>query len=69
MNNRGISLVSVTITIIVIIILSSIAIFSGFDTPNQAFLSEFTSEINSIKVSVGEKRAENMIESGENYGL
>ena len=38
----GISLITLVITIIVIIILASIAIISGFDTPDKATLAKFT---------------------------
>lgn len=49
---RGVSLVSLIITIIVIIILASIVIFNGFDTPDKASLAKFVSEIGDFRNAV-----------------
>ena len=63
--NKGVSLVSMIITIIVIIILASIVIFTGMDTPEQATFSRFLEELSNIKVAVGTKRANNFENSGD----
>lgn len=70
MNNEGITLMSLIITIITIIILASIAIFSNESTPEYAILSNFSEEIDSIQTAVAIKRA-GWIEKydNENYGF
>lgn len=50
-NNKGISLISQIIIIIAIIILASIVIFSGLDTPEKAQLSKVISDIDSVQTS------------------
>ena len=50
--NRGISLISLIITIIVIIILAAIVIFSGMGTPEKAQLSGVISDIDSVQTAV-----------------
>ena len=50
--NRGISLISLIITIIVIIILAAIVIFSGMGTPEKAQLSEVISDIDNVQTAV-----------------
>lgn len=57
--NKGISLISMIVTIIVIIILAGIVIFTGMDTPEQATFSRFLEEVSNIKVAIGTKRASN----------
>ena len=52
MNKYGISLMSMIITIVVIIILASIAIFSGFKTPESASFTRFTQEIDDVRVEL-----------------
>ena len=52
MGNKGISLITVIVTIIVIIILSAIALYSGFGTPEQARLSSFMDAIDNIRNEV-----------------
>ena len=59
-NNSGINLISLIITIISIIIIAAITMFSGFGTPKMANFSRFTEEINNIRVSVANLRAENL---------
>lgn len=44
MNNKGVTLEGLVITILVLIILASIAIFSGFDTVNHANTAKFVQE-------------------------
>ena len=50
--NRGISLISLIITIIVIIILAAIVIFSGMGTPEKAQLSAVISDIENVQTAV-----------------
>lgn len=50
-NNKGISLISQIIIIIAIIILATIVIFSGLDTPEKAQLSKVISDIDSVQTS------------------
>ena len=50
--NRGISLISLIITIIVIIILPAIVIFSGMGTPEKAQLSAVISDIDNVQTAV-----------------
>ncbi len=50
--NRGISLISLIITIIVIIILAAIVIFSGIGTPEKAQLSAVISDIDNVQTAV-----------------
>ena len=50
--NRGISLISLIITIIVIIILAAIVIFSGMGTPERAQLSAVISDIDNVQTAV-----------------
>ena len=50
--NRGISLISLIITIIVIIILAAIVIFSGMGTPEKAQLSAVISDIDNVQTAV-----------------
>ena len=50
--NRGISLISLIITIIVIIILATIVIFSGMGTPEKAQLSAVISDMDNVQTAV-----------------
>ena len=50
--DRGISLISLIITIIVIIILAAIVIFSGMGTPEKAQLSAVISDIDNVQTAV-----------------
>ena len=50
--DRGISLISLIITIIVIIILAAIVIFSGMGTPEKAQLSAVISDIENVQTAV-----------------
>ena len=50
--NRGISLISLIITIIVIIILAAIVIFSGMGTTEKAQLSAVISDIDNVQTAV-----------------
>ena len=50
--NKGISLISLIITIIVIIILAAIVIFSGMGTPEKAQLSAVISDIDNVQTAV-----------------
>lgn len=59
MSKQGISLISVIITIIVIIILASIAIFTGFNTPDKAIFSRFTQEIDELRTELVTVRTNN----------
>lgn len=70
MNNKGITLISLIITIICIIILAAIAIFSSESTPEYAIFSNFTEELDSIKTAVAMKRASGIEkQDNENYGF
>lgn len=70
MNNKGITLISLIITIICIIILAAIAIFSNDSTPEYAILSNFTDELDSIQTAVATKRASGIENNdNENYGF
>lgn len=64
-SNNGISLLSLVVTIIVIIILASISIFSGLNTPEQASLSIFMEELSNIRVAVASARTKNFEASGD----
>ena len=50
--NRGISLISLIITIIVIIILGAVVIFSGMGTPEKAQLSAIISDMDNVQTAV-----------------
>ena len=50
--SKGISLISLIITIIVIIILAAIVIFSGMGTPEKAQLSVVISDIDNVQTAV-----------------
>ena len=50
--SKGISLISLIITIIVIIILAAIVIFSGMGTPEKAQLSAVISDIDNVQTAV-----------------
>ena len=52
MENRGVSLISLIITIVSIIIISAIAIYSGYKTPDSASFSGFISTLDGIRVEV-----------------
>lgn len=70
MNNKGITLISLIITIISIIILAAIAIFNRESTPEYAIFSNFTAELDSIKTAVAMKRASGIENhDDENYGF
>ena len=51
-SSKGISLISLIITIIVIIILAAIVIFSGMGTPEKAQLSAVISDIDNVQTAV-----------------
>ncbi len=53
-NNSGITLVSLVITIIVLLILSSITIYSGVSTVRSARLTKFTTEMKLMQEKVNE---------------
>lgn len=65
-NNFGITTMSLIITIVIIILLASISFYFAFDTPDRAILSDFSSEVNEIKVGVATYRAENAVLDDEN---
>ena len=50
--NQGISLISLIITIIVIIILGAVVIFSGMGTPEKAQLSAIISDMDNVQTAV-----------------
>ena len=60
--NRGISLISLIITIIVIIILAAIVIFSGMGTPENTQLSAVISDIDNVQTAVNEAYNEFYVE-------
>ena len=53
-NNSGITLVSLVITVIVLLILSSIAVYSGVSTIRSARLTKFTTELKMMQQKVNE---------------
>ena len=65
-NNFGISIISLIITIIVIIILASVVIFNGLDTPESARYAKFTSDLSNLQETVdqryGDKYSEYAVE-------
>ena len=65
-NKEGISIISLIITIIVIIILASIVIFNGLDTPESARYAKFTSDLSNLQETVdqryGDKYSEYAVE-------
>ena len=65
-DKKGISIISLIITIIVIIILASIVIFNGLDTPESARYAKFTSDLSNLQETVdqryGDKYSEYAIE-------
>lgn len=54
-HNAGISMITLIITIVVMIILASFAIYNGFKTPEQAQFSKFASEIANLQETVETK--------------
>ena len=65
-DKKGISIISLIITIIVIIILASVVIFNGLDTPESARYAKFTSDLSNLQETVdqryGDKYSEYAIE-------
>ena len=65
-NEKGISIISLIITIIVIIILASVVIFNGLDTPESARYAKFTSDLSNLQETVdqryGDKYSEYAVE-------
>ena len=57
MDKKGISLLSLVITMVVIIILAFIALYSGDRTPELAIRSTFTEEVNQLSAALGIHRA------------
>ena len=57
------------ITIVIIIILASIVYFSGINTQTSAQLTDFTSEIDDLKVSLATYRARSLVNGDENDGF
>ncbi len=53
-NEKGITLIALTVTIIVLIILASVGITSGISTINSSKLTKFTSEMKTIQDNVNE---------------
>ena len=53
-NNSGITLVSLVITIIVLLILASITVYSGISTVRSARLTKFTTELKMMQQKVNE---------------
>ena len=49
---KGISLISLIITIIVIIILAAIVIFTGLNTPDRANFAKFTQGISDLNLAI-----------------
>lgn len=63
MKDRGISLISVIITVISIILIATISLYSGFKTPDTAIYSSFVSTIDGVKVEVANIRTESFEKS------
>ena len=65
-DKKGISIISLIITIIVIIILASVVIFNGLDTPESARYAKFTSDLSNLQETVdqryGDKYSEYAVE-------
>ncbi len=53
-NERGVTLITLTITIIVLIILASVGVTSGISTINSSKLAKFTTEMKKMQVNVNE---------------
>lgn len=53
-NEKGITLIALTVTIIVLIILASVGVTSGISTINSSKLTKFTSEMKTMQVNVNE---------------
>lgn len=70
MYNKGITLISLIITIISIIILAAIAIFNSESTPESAIFSNFAEELDCIQTAVAIKRTSGIEKyDDENYGF
>ena len=53
-NEKGVTLIALTVTIIVLIILASVGVTSGISTINSSKLTKFTSEMKTMQVNVNE---------------
>ena len=53
-NEKGVTLISLTVTIIVLMILASVGVTSGISTINSSKLTKFTSEMKTMQVNVNE---------------
>lgn len=53
-NEKGVTLIALTVTIIVLIILASVGVTSGISTINSSKLTKFTSEMKTMQANVNE---------------
>ena len=58
-SQKGVSLITLVITIIVVIILAGIALSRGFGTIDDSAIAEYRNELKSVEVSVSSKRIYN----------
>lgn len=66
-NEKGITLIALTVTIIVLIILASVGITSGISTVRSSMLTKFTAEMKKMQLNVNELY--NIWKKGEKYKL
>lgn len=69
-NSKGISLISLIITVIVIILLASITIFNGMNTPEQAQFAKFSTEVANLQEAVDNqynKRYGDLVKRGATF--
>lgn len=64
MNQRGISLISLVVTVIVVMIIAAISLYDGQTTPEMANRSVFMQEIDDLRVELGILRANHFAETG-----
>lgn len=65
-NNKGITLVALIITIIILLILASVATYSGIGVIKSAKLTAFTTELKIMQTQVNEIYEENREEQYRN---
>ena len=69
LNNEGVSVITLVITIIVIIVLAAIALLNSDSTVDMAIESMFISELSDVQDYTTLKRNENMIQGDANIGF
>ncbi|MCI8412163.1 MAG: hypothetical protein HFJ40_07060 [Clostridia bacterium] len=66
-NNKGITLITLVVTVIVIGILASVATYSGIEVINSSKLTRFTTEMKLIQTKVNEIYEDEDITSKERW--